>query len=337
MILAAGLGTRLRPITNEMPKPLVPVLNRPVMAHIAELLAGHGFTEVIANVHWFPELIREQLGDGSTHGIELSYREERKLLGTAGGVRNVADFLGSDFLVISGDALTDIELSTMRDAHAASDGIATLAVKRVPDTSQFGVVVTDGEGRVQGFQEKPDPAEALSDLSNCGIYMFRAEIFDYFPEPGTSLAAKPDDEPGFADWAMDVFPALLEHDVPFHVHEIDAYWNDIGSVRELRQSNFDALEGRVKVHAGAPEVRDGVRAGQGTDVGGAEIEPPVLLGHDCELGEDVRIRGPAVVGDRCRIGAGAELYDVVVLPGVEVAAGASITGGALTRESHVTE
>ena len=243
MILAAGLGTRLRPITYGMPKPMVPVLNRPVMEHIARLLARHGFSEAIANLHWFPELIEGHFGDGSAVGIALSYSREAQLLGTSGGVRNAADFLGDSFLVISGDALTDIDLAAMRRFHESHEGIATLATKRVDDTSQFGVAITGGDGRIQGFQEKPDPAEALSDLANCGIYMFRSEIFDFFPAPGTSKAAGPDDPPGFADWAMDVFPALLEADVPFYSHEIEAYWNDIGNLDELRQGNLDALHG----------------------------------------------------------------------------------------------
>ncbi|MGZ8665699.1 MAG: nucleotidyltransferase family protein, partial [Solirubrobacterales bacterium] len=141
MILAAGLGTRLRPITYDRPKPMVPVLNRPVMEHIALLLSRHGFTEVVANLHWFPELIRSHFGDGSEFGIDLSYSQEEQLLGTAGGVRNAAGFLGDSFLVISGDALTDIDLAAMREFHGSHDGIATLATKRVADTTQYGVVI----------------------------------------------------------------------------------------------------------------------------------------------------------------------------------------------------
>ena len=163
------------------------------MEHILRLLARHGFTETIANLHWFPELIEDHFGDGSELGVELSYSREEQLLGTSGGVRNAADFLGDSFLVISGDALTDIDLTAMREFHESHDGIATLATKRVDDTSQFGVAITGADGRIQGFQEKPDPAEALSDLANCGIYMFRSEIFDFFPAPGTSKAAGPGD------------------------------------------------------------------------------------------------------------------------------------------------
>jgi mannose-1-phosphate guanylyltransferase len=324
MVLAAGLGTRLRPITYAIPKPMVPVLNRPVMEHIVRLLARHGFTETIANLHWFPETIEGHFDDGSKWGIQLSYSREEALLGTSGGVRNAARFLGDSFLVISGDALTDIDLAAMREFHASHDGVATLATKRVGDTSQFGVAITGADGRIQGFQEKPDPAEALSDLANCGIYMFDAEIFDFFPEPGAAKLAGPDDPPGFADWATDIFPALLENDVPFYSHEIDAYWNDIGNLDELREGNLDALRGDVEVDPGAPEVAEGVRAA--SDLGDAELTAPVLVGEDVELGEGIRIDGPAILGNGCRIGDGAHIRDSILLGGTELCAGGILIG-----------
>ena len=316
MVLAAGLGTRLRPITYAMPKPMVPVINRPVMEHILRLLARHGFTETIANLHWFPEVIEGYFGDGSRQGVSLSYSREEQLLGTSGGVRKAAAFLGDSFLVISGDALTDIDLAAMREFHESHDGIATLAMKRVQDTTQFGVAIVGSDGRVQGFQEKPDPAEALSDLANCGIYMFRREIFDFFPSPGTSVAAGPGDPDGFADWAMDVFPQLLDGDVPFYAHEIDAYWNDIGNLDELREGNFDALTGAVQLEREGDLV-DGFRSGEETGDEGALVGP-VLLGPGCEIGDDVRIDGPAVIGDGVRVGAGSRLKEVIALPGSEV-------------------
>jgi mannose-1-phosphate guanylyltransferase len=331
MVLAAGLGTRLRPITYGIPKPMAPVLNRPLMEHILRLLARHGFTETIANLHWFPETIEGRFGDGAELGLDLSYSHEEHLLGTAGGVRNVASFLGDSFLVVAGDALTDIDLAGMREFHESHDGIATMATKRVRDTSEFGVVIAGADGRVQGFQEKPDRAEALSDLANTCIYMFRSEVLDFFPSPGTSVAAGPDDPPSFTDWAMDVFPALLEDDVPFYSHEIDAYWNDIGNVEELRQGNFDALSGAVEVVPGAPEVSGGVRSAVALD--GVEVEAPALIGTDVELGPDVRIQGPAILGDGCRVGAGAWIRDSILLAGAEVPAGAILVGGIAGRLS----
>jgi mannose-1-phosphate guanylyltransferase/mannose-1-phosphate guanylyltransferase/phosphomannomutase len=330
MILAAGLGTRLRPITYQMPKPMVPVANRPVIEHIVRLLTEHGFTEVIANLHWFPELVRSHLGDGSEHGIELSYSHEEALLGTAGGVRKVRDFLGDSFLVISGDALTDIDLSAMRDYHQSHDGIATLAVTPVEDTSKYGAVIIGGDRRVQGFQEKPDPAEALSNLCNCGIYMFRAEIFDYFPPPGKrSRAAGPEDPDGFADWALDVFPALLEGDVPFYAHEFGDYWNDIGSLEELRDGNLEALAGRVRIEPRG-ELSDGVRTGRAAADEG-ELKGPVLIGPGAEIEDDVRIDGPSVIGDGCTVGAGSRLREVIVLPGAAVPPGTVLVGAIAAR------
>ncbi|MFN2612276.1 MAG: sugar phosphate nucleotidyltransferase [Solirubrobacterales bacterium] len=319
MILAAGLGTRLRPLTLRMPKPMAPVLDRPVMEHIAELLAGHGFTEVVSNLSYLPEQIRESFGDGSRLGISLAYSEEPQPLGTAGGVAKAADFLcGTDsFAIVSGDAVTDIDLAAMREAHEANvskGAIATLATKRVAETSQFGVAITDPEGRIQGFQEKPDPAEALSDLANCGIYMFHREIFDHFPAEGHhSPAGGADQPPGFVDWAQDVFPALLEGDVPFYSHEIDAYWNDIGTIAEYAQSNFDALAGAVQLTAGEGDMREG----------------SVFTGAGADIGAGAELMGPLVIGRDSRVGAGAQLRDSVLLPGAAVPEGAMVIGGVL--------
>jgi mannose-1-phosphate guanylyltransferase/mannose-1-phosphate guanylyltransferase/phosphomannomutase len=241
----------------------------------------------------------------------------------------VADFLGDSFLVVAGDALTDIDFRAMREFHESHDGIATMATKRVADTDQYGVVIAGEDGRIQGFQEKPDPAEALSDLANTCIYMFGSEIFDFFPEPGTSKAARPDDAPEFTDWAMDVFPVLLESDVPFYSHEVEAYWNDIGTIEELRQGNIDALSGEVQVDPGAPEVTEGVRAA--SPLGDAEVEGPVLIGESVELGADVRIEGPAVVGDGCRIGDRAWVRDSILLAGAELPPEAMLVGAIAGR------
>jgi mannose-1-phosphate guanylyltransferase/mannose-1-phosphate guanylyltransferase/phosphomannomutase len=310
MVMAAGLGTRLRPLTYEIPKPLVSVANRPVMEHVLRLLRRHELGEVIANLHWFPDAIRDRFGDGSELGIELSYSHEKELLGTAGGVRNVAGFFGDQpFLVLAADALTDIDFGALRAAHDANDGIATLAVKRVADVSEFGVVIAGSDGRIQGFQEKPDPAEALSDLANCMIYVLDAQVFDYFP-----------DEPA-VDFALDVFPALLEHDVPFHVHVIDAYWNDVGSLPELLRGNLDAVQGAVEVDlAGALLEPSGGEEAVGRGTPGTSGR--VLVGERTQIGESVRLDGPLAIGDGCRIGAGARLKESLVLPGADVPAGA---------------
>jgi mannose-1-phosphate guanylyltransferase/mannose-1-phosphate guanylyltransferase/phosphomannomutase len=315
MVLAAGLGTRLKPLTFEIPKPMVPVLDRPVMAHILAMLERQGFDEVVSNLHYFPDTIRDYFGD------RVEYRFEEELLGTAGGVRNVADFFGDELVVVvSGDALTDIDLNGLVARHRSAGGIATLTVKKVPDTTGYGVVIHDADGRIQGFQEKPAPAEALSDLGNCGIYCFSPEIFDYFP-----------DRP-FVDWAEDVFPALLEHDVPFHVHEIQEYWNDVGSLDELRQGTFDALRGELGIELTGERVEEGLTVGSGTSLEGVTlVEPPVWVGDDCQIGDGVRLMGPVAIGDHCQIGEGAALRDSIVFPGTHVEPGTIAIGAILGR------
>jgi mannose-1-phosphate guanylyltransferase/mannose-1-phosphate guanylyltransferase/phosphomannomutase len=320
MVLAAGLGTRLRPITYELAKPMVPVLDRPVMAHILDLLDRYGFEQVVANLHHFPEAIRGYFGE------RITYRYEDSLLGTAGGVRNCADLLGSgSFLVISGDALTDIDLGALAARHREAGAIATLAVKRVHDTSEYGVVVTDRAGRISGFQEKPSPQEALSDLGNCGIYCFEPEIFDYFP-----------DRP-VADWANDVFPALLADDVPFVVHEINEYWNDVGSLAELRQGTFDALAGELAIAVPGREERPGVIVGEGSTLTGlVEVDGMIWIGRDVEIGANVRLLGPLAIGDGARIGDGVSLRDSIVFPGTQLAAG-TILVGAIAAQGGIVE
>jgi mannose-1-phosphate guanylyltransferase/mannose-1-phosphate guanylyltransferase/phosphomannomutase len=303
MVLAAGLGTRLRPLTYEITKPMVPVLDRPVMEHIVDLLERHSFDGVIANLHYFPETIREHFGE------RISYRYEEELLGTAGGVRACADFFGDEpFLVISGDALTDIDLSAFAARHREAGGIATLAVKQVPDTREYGVVLHDQQGRITGFQEKPSPEEALSDLGNCGIYMFDPRIFDYFP-----------DRP-FVDWAKDVFPVLLENDVPFHIHELSEYWNDIGSLGELRQGTFDALRGELRLEIQGEELRSGLTVvGRSPLRDDTDVDGSAWIGRDVQIGARVRLMGPIVLGDGAQVGDGAQLRESIVFPGTEVA------------------
>ena len=319
MVLAAGLGTRLRPLTFELPKPMVPLLDRPAMAHTLDLLHRHGIDRIVANLHYFPDTIRDYFGD------RIEYRYEPELLGTAGGVRNVADFFGDEpVVVVSGDALTDLDLNGLVDRHRSAGGIGTLTVKKVADTREYGVVIHDGDGRIQGFQEKPEPAEALSDLGSCGIYCFSPEIFDYFP-----------DRP-FVDWAQDVFPALLDNDVPFHVHEIHDYWNDVGSLDELRSGTFDLLEGRLGLPVSGTAAGEGVVAGEGTSLDAAElVDGPVWLGSGVEIGEGVRLMGPVAIGDGCRIGAGSSLRDSIVFPGGEVAPGSILIGAIQGRHGLV--
>ena len=321
MIMAAGLGTRLHPLTGRTAKPMVPILNRPVMEHMLHLLRRHGVREVAANLHYHPDKIRTYFGDGGAYDLSLRYNFESELLGTAGGVGCFRDFLGDGtFVVVSGDGLTDIDLTAFVAAHRACASVATMAVKRVEDPSHYGVVVHDDDGRVTGFQEKPAPGEELSHLCNCGIYVFEPEIFDHVP-PGI-----------FVDWAKDVFPALLETGVPMCVWPLESYWNDVGNIEQYRMSNFDALLGRVKLEVPGRELHPGVWIGEGTEVAaGVHLEPPILLGAGCTVEPEAELIGPLIVGDGCVIERGAVLEGVIHWDGVRAGRGTRLAGSILGR------
>ena len=282
-IMAAGLGTRLAPLTDRTAKPMAPILNRPVMEHILRLLARHGVTEVCVNLHHYADDIRGLLRRRPrASALQAHYSFEEKLLGTAGGTGGFRELLGDGtFLVVSGDALTDVDISSPSSPPTARAArIATIAVKEVDDPSRYGVVVHDDEPDASRASRRSRRApRPCRDLCNCGIYAFEPAIFDLIP-PGA-----------FVDYAKDVFPraARRRRAVP-RAGALETYWNDVGSIREYRRGNFDALLGRVAVTLPGRELRLGVWVGEGTEVAGdVEIVPPVLLGDGCRVGA----RGPA--------------------------------------------
>ncbi|MHB9149388.1 MAG: sugar phosphate nucleotidyltransferase [Thermoleophilia bacterium] len=351
MIMAAGLGTRLMPLTGSLPKPMVPIAGRPALDHILDLLRRHGVTEVVINLHHFPDVIRDYFGDGSPMGMSIRWAYEEELLGTAGGVKNNQSFLGGGpFLVMSGDSLTDVDLTEVIAAHRSTGGIATLVSKQVADTSQYGVVVVDEDRRIRGFQEKPAPQDALSDLCNCGIYLFEPAIFEHIPADT------------FYDFGRQVFNDLLVKDVPFHTHPTADYWSDVGNLEDYRQGNFDALAGRVRVESAGREVRSGgpgeedgtaIRVGEGVEIArSAQIKGPVLVGDGCSIAADVVIEGPVVLGDgttvgpesvvsrsilweRCVIETGCEVEGSVFAQRVRCEAGARVRSSVLGEACRV--
>jgi NDP-sugar pyrophosphorylase family protein len=327
MVLAAGLGTRLRPLTGAISKPMAPIVNRPVMYHILRLLKRHGINEAVANLHYHPHAITNYFGKGQKLDIDLRYSLEAELLGTAGGVKKVQKFIGDGtFIVISGDALTDIDLGGLLEKHRAAGGIATLALKKVDDASKFGVVILDRDDRILGFQEKPEPGEELSHLCNCGIYIFEPAIFDHIPKDT------------FYDFGKQVFPDLVSRNIPFHGFEIDGYWNDVGSLDQYRIGNFDALTGKVDVEVPGEEVEPGIFVGEGTEIAGsAVLKPPILLGSGCVVGEDVNLTGPLVVGDKSVIEQGATLEGVIKWEAAQTGSGAKVLGGIIGSCANIKD
>ena len=298
MILAAGLGTRLRPLTEEISKPMVPIVNRPVMEHIVELLARHGFDQLYVNLHYHPQVITKHFGSGERWGVSITYSYEEELMGTAGGVKKLEKELGGGtFLVISGDALTDLDLTALMEFHRRHGGIATLVLTPVDDPSKYGVVIVDQEGRILDFQEKPGREEARSNLANSGIYVFEPRVLEMIP------AGR------FYDFGSQLFPRFLQEGVEFFGYRHDDYWNDVGSIEEYKRGNFDALTGKVKVRIPGVRIGEDVWIGEETVIEeDVVMVGPICIGSRCLVKKGARLFGPLVVGDRTIIDEGAVLY-----------------------------
>ena len=305
MVMAAGLGTRLRPLTDLIPKPMVPIANRPVLHHLLNLLASHDVREVGINIHVLPELITGYFGDGSALGLRIRWSEEKELMGTAGGTKRLQDFWGREtILVTSGDGLHDVDVTALLGHHRRTGALATLAVKPVDDPSAYGVVILDRDTRIRGFQEKPRRDEARSDLANCGVYVIEPELLDRVPADT------------FYDFGEDVWPALVAAGEPVYAFTTMAYWNDVGGLDELRNSILDAVSGRVRLQIPGEEILPGVWAESGYKLDpGAQVEGPVVLGRNVIIEEGARIRGPAAIGADSRVGRRAAIRSAALLPG----------------------
>lgn len=327
MVMAAGLGTRLRPLTDFLPKPMVPIANRPVLHHLLNLLARHDVREVGINVHAFPDMIRSYFGDGSALGMEIRWSQEDELLGTAGGTKRLEDFWGREtILVTSGDGLHDVDVTALLGHHRRCGGLATLAVKPVDDPSSYGVAILDRDSRIRGFQEKPSRDEARSDLANCGVYVIEPEVLDRIPA-GT-----------FYDFGTDVWPALVASSEPVYAYTTMAYWNDVGGLEELRGSIIDAVTGRVHLEIPGREIAPGVYAEEGCEIDAtATLEGPAVLGRNVVIGPGVRVRGPVAIGSDSRLGRDAAIRSAALLPGSTVPDEGIAIGGIFGDASKLAE
>jgi mannose-1-phosphate guanylyltransferase/phosphomannomutase len=285
VVMAGGEGTRLRPMTANQPKPLLPVVNRPIMEHVLRLLKRHGLSETVVTVQFLAALIRNYFGDGEELGMSLQYATEEMPLGTAGSVKNAEAALRDDrFMVISGDALTDIDLTDMVNFHKKNGALVTIGLKRVPNPLEFGIIIVDDEGRVQRFLEKPTWGQVFSDTANTGLYVMEPEVLDHVAE-GTSV-----------DWSGDVFPKLLAEGAPLYGYIADGYWEDVGTHESYLKAQADMLSGKIDVEVDGFEVSPGVWVAEG-----AEVDPEAIL------------KGPLYVGDYAKVEAGAELREYTVL------------------------
>jgi len=307
MILAGGLSTRLYPLTRELPKPLVPVLDRPVVAHVMEYLRAHGVADLAINVHYYAQAVESFVGDGSAFDVRVTYLREAELMGSAGAVKQMESFFDSTFVVIGCDDVTDVDLQAAVDFHRRSEAEATIVLAHAVDVSQFGAVVVDDAGRIREFQEKPAPGTERSKLANTGIYIFEPSIF-------TRIPART-----FYDFGQQVFPEMLAGGRRFFGMQQRAYWCDIGTPREYRRVHFDALGGAIPLRIDATAL----------------LQDGILIGSGVRVAPDARIVAPACIGKRSRIEADATIDSSIIWADVNVGAGARIRNSVVGRGVRV--
>lgn len=322
VLMAGGSGTRLRPLTCDLPKPMVPIVNKPIIEHIVNLLKKHDFEDIYVTLYFLPQHIQAHLKDGKDLGVNITYAlEEEKPLGTAGCVKNIEQHLDDTFLIISGDALTDFDLSKVIEFHKAKGSKATIVMTRVENPLEFGVVITDEEGRVQRFLEKPSSSEVFSDTINTGIYVIEPELLQLLPANEES------------DFSKDLFPEILRRGLPMYGYIMEeGYWGDVGSLTTYREAHYDVLEGRVKVEMPYTEKEPGIWIGDGVEIEpSVSIQAPAVIGHNSYIGKNVRITPGTVLGDNVVVGQNATLDRAIVWNGVNVERNATLRGCTLGK------
>jgi mannose-1-phosphate guanylyltransferase / phosphomannomutase len=325
VVMAGGEGTRLRPMTSSMPKPLLPVANRPIMEHVLRLLKRHGLNETVVTVQFLASLVRNYFGDGEELDMELNYANEEKPLGTAGSVKNAEEALKDDsFLVISGDALTDFDLTELIDYHKRKGAFVTVCLTRVPNPLEFGITIVDDDGRVERFLEKPTWGQVFSDTVNTGIYVMEPEVFDYV-DPDVSV-----------DWSGDVFPQLMKEGKPVYGFIAEGYWEDVGTHESYVKAQADVLEGKVAVEMDGFEISPGVWVAEGAEVHpDAVLRGPLFIGDYAKVEANTEIREHSVIGSNVVVKSGAFLHRAVVHDNVYIGPQANLRGCVIGKNTDV--
>lgn len=322
--MAGGAGSRLRPLTSNQPKPMVSLANRPLMEHIVRLLKRHGITDVVVTVQFLASMVRNYFGTGEDLGVDLSYATEESPLGTAGSVKNAEGALDETFMVISGDALTDIDLGKVLAFHQEKGAQVTVVLSRQPNPLEYGIVVTDDEGRVERFLEKPSWGQVFTDTVNTGIYVLEPSVFDDIPA----------DRP--YDFSKELFPVLLERGAPMYGYVAEGYWTDVGNVEAYRRAQQDALDGKVSIEMPGFEISDRVWVGEGALIDpAAKIEGPALIGEHVKVEAGATVREYSVIGHNAAITGGAFLHRTTIYDNVYIGPGANLRGCIIGRNADV--
>ena len=303
VIMAGGFGTRLRPITLSIPKPMAPTANKPMLCHIINLLKKYDFTDLTMMLYYQPEIITDYFGDGKKFDVSIKYLRPDSDLGTAGSVKFAQGNINDTFIVISGDVLTDFDLSKAIEFHRKKKAIATMVLTRVSNPLQFGVVITDEEGKVQRFLEKPSWGEVFSDTINTGIYILEPEVLEYIPTDQSF------------DFSKDLYPLLLKEKKALYGYIAEGYWKDIGNHDEYRLAHYDVLDGKVDIELEGKKMKVGdkeILAGENVKVGkNVQLDGQVILGDNVTIEDGARI-SRSVIGSNVRIGAGADVLGAII-------------------------
>jgi mannose-1-phosphate guanylyltransferase / phosphomannomutase len=324
VVMAGGEGTRLRPLTSNQPKPMVPIVGRPCLEHILELLKEHAFGQVVVTVAFLPQAIRSYFGDGSNFGLEIEYSVEETPLGTAGSVRLASGRLEDTTLIISGDALCDIDLTRLVAFHREKNAAVTIGLKSVENPLEFGIVVTDEDGRVERFLEKPSWGQVFTDTINTGIYVIESEVLKHVPRNRPY------------DFSKELFPLLLEMGRPIYGHVCEGYWQDIGNLDQFRQANFDALDEKVRLSIPGMRLRGNVWVGDGVDLEQVEsVEGPAFIGSDCRIAPDAYVGPYSVLGSGVTLREHARVSHAVIDAGTYVGRAAIVEGAIVGRSCDI--
>jgi mannose-1-phosphate guanylyltransferase len=328
--MCGGEGTRLHPLTFDRPKPSIPILNRPSVEHLIEHLSSLGFRDIIITLGYMGEIIKNELGDGSVHGVKIDYVHEKEPLGTAGSVKNAEEYLDDTFIVLGGDHVLDLNLQEMVGFHAQNDGIVSIALICIEDPQEFGIADIDVENRIRRFKEKPAPGEIFSNLASTGIYVCDPEIFDFIPDGRVY------------DFARDLFPLLLEEQKKIYGWLARGRWTDIGSPASYRQASRWKLENMTgtriagEFHMGEAEINGPVNIGYGALLGsGSSIVGPAIIGEDTKLGGNVLIAPYTSIGKNCTIGSESRILSSIISDNIQIGMGSCISGAIIDNNTII--
>jgi mannose-1-phosphate guanylyltransferase len=314
LLLAGGLGTRMRPLTEGLPKPMAPVGNRPWLEHLILHLKNQGFEEFVLAVKHFPDMIRNYVGDGKRWGVRIDYAEEKQLLGTAGAIKNAERLLGDRFLVLNADIIHEVQILPLLEFHLLHGGVATIGLTEVDDPSQYGVVEQDESGRILRFLEKPALHEAPSNRINAGIYVMEKEALEWIPS-GKEVSIE-----------RETFPLLIERGLGVYGATIRGYWMDMGTRERYRKVHWDLLDRTFTLPLQGKEKGKGIWVGEHTDVGsGVLFVPPVLIGDRVRIGDRCVIGPYAVIGDDCELERQVRCTETILWDRCKVSHGTQLT------------